>query len=229
MTPLSKRLLLLFVVLATGLSLSFLLPSKLHTPEPGINMELPLFIDQWVGRDMAVSEAEQRILGADTTFARKLYTNAKGDEIYVSIVLAGQDMNSSIHRPEMCLPAQGYVTIASAPHVINAESPLTVQRLYNKRKLPLRNGGEIDEHSLDYYWFVSSSETTNNHLMRNVIDARDRLLKGYAQPWAFISVIGRISEGLVPFGRNEKQTDEMMGEFITQLLPSIQKETVHSR
>lgn len=229
MTTLSKRLCILFIVFAVGLGSVYLLPTGLHTPEPGVNMELPLFIDDWVGRDVSVSKAEQDALGMETQFSRKSYTNAKGDEIYVSIVLSGQDMNTSIHRPERCLPAQGYTMVSSSDRVIPTEDPLTVRRLHNKRMLPLRSGGEIAEYSLDYYWFVSSSETTNDHIERNFIDVRDRVLKGYAQPWAFVTVISRISEGLVPFGRNEQQTDEMLDQFIRKLVPIIQKETVRNR
>jgi len=229
MTSLNKRLCILFIVFLAGLGSVYLLPTGLHTPEPGVNMELPLFIDDWVGRDMAVSKAEQDTLGPETRFSRKSYINAKGDEIYVSIVLSGQDMNTSIHRPERCLPAQGYTMMTSTDRVIPMEQPLTVRRLHNKRMLPLKNGGEIAERSLDYYWFVSSSETTNDHIERNIIDIRDRVLKGYAQPWAFVTVISSITKDLVPFGRDERQTDEMLEQFIRKLVPIIQKETVRNR
>ena len=62
-------------------------------------MQLPQFVGDWYGIDQPVSQGERDILGPDTEFVRKLYTNGRGGEIYVSIVLSGPDMNTSIHRP----------------------------------------------------------------------------------------------------------------------------------
>ena len=44
---------------------------------------------------------ERSTLGYETEFARKLYTNGRGDEIFVSIVLANRDMNTSILKTEL--------------------------------------------------------------------------------------------------------------------------------
>ena len=145
-------------------------------------------------------------------------------------------MSTSIHRPERCLPAQGY-TVASSQSlkVVLQPQPLTVTRLHNLRPLyteagkPIlgRNGKSLNEFSLLYYWFVGCSDTTNDHNTRYTIDSRDRLLKGYNQPWAYVTVMSRISQGLQPFGRTEAQTDAMIQAFIQKLVPLIQKPTVH--
>ncbi len=225
-SPIVKRLLVLQGVLLLGLGSIALLPKAPERPEPGISMNLPLFVGDWVGKDEEVSEKERQVLGPDTQFARKSYTNMKGDQIFVSIVLAGHDMNTSIHRPERCLPAQGYVMIDSSVRKLDMDNPITVTRLHNKRNIPLRDGGHITEYSLDYYWFVGSSETTHDHIERNYIDVRDRLLKGYNQPWAFVTVICRITEGLLPRGRSEAETDKVINDFLKELIPVIMKDTV---
>lgn len=221
-----KRLIVLQGVLLVGLGAVVLLPKAPERPEPGINMELPLFVGSWVGKDQEVSEKERQVLGADTQFARKSYTNMNGDEIYVSIVLAGHDMNTSIHRPERCLPAQGYVMLDSSVRKLDMENPITVTRLHNKRPIPLRDGRTVTEYSLDYYWFVGATETTHDHIERNFIDVRDRLFKGYNQPWAFVTVISRITEGWTPRGRNEAETDKLINDFLKELIPLIQKDSV---
>ena len=71
-------------------------------------MELPIFVGAWMGEDAAISEREREVLAPDTRFARKTYTGPHGDKIFVSIVMSGDDMTNSIHRPERCLPAQGW-------------------------------------------------------------------------------------------------------------------------
>lgn len=219
------RLFILLCILAGGYSLIWILPVKTSRSEPGVKMELPLFVGDWVGSDEKVSERERAILGPDTTFARKSYTNGRGQHIYVSIVLAGQDMNVSIHKPENCLPAQGYTILNSYPDTVEMKDGrrLTATRLFNRRTLTLPNQKEIDENSLDYYWFVGSRHTTDSHVKRHFADNRDRLLRGENQPWAFVMVISRISKGLQPFGLDEKETEAMIKDFIADLVPEIHR------
>src|SRR5450432_2531774 len=104
----TRRLLLAVVAVVIGLATVFLLPRKPGVGEAGIRLELPARIGDWEGKDMEVSAREREVLAKDTGFARKVYRNSFGDEIYVSIVLSGEDMTNSIHRPERCLPAQGW-------------------------------------------------------------------------------------------------------------------------
>ncbi len=225
-----QRLIVLFAFMVLCFAGLKLLPKSPGRPDPGIRMELPSFVGEWFGEDVAVSQREIDILGADTTFARKVYSNAAGDHIFVSIVLAGEDMNTSIHRPERCLPAQGYVVMDSSRRKIEfGGDELSVTRLHNRRLIPVSEDREVTEYSLDYYWFVGSNETTPDHIERNLMDIRDRALKGYSQPWAFVTVMSRISEGLVRFGRNEEETDKMLDTFIQELLSKIQKDNVKIR
>ena len=107
----TSRLALLLAVLLGGLSSIFLLPRQLGFQPVGIELELPKMVGGWYGRDVTVSEKERIVLGEGTEFARKSYRNGRGYEIVASIVLSGQDMNTSIHRPERCLPSQGFTVI----------------------------------------------------------------------------------------------------------------------
>jgi len=225
-----KRLLALNAIVLLGLSSVFILPTAPQRPEPGVNMALQDFIGEWYGQDAKVTQKERETLGPDTQFARKVYTNAKGDAIFVSIVLAGNDMNTSIHRPERCLPAQGYTMIDSrAVKVDLPKGPLTVTRLHNRRPLDVEGHPGLTEYSLNYYWFVGSTETTPSHFERNFMDIRDRLLRGYTQPWAYVTVVSRISEKLQRYGKNEAQTDAMLDSFMKELIPTLQKPEVKNR
>ncbi len=75
--------------------------------EPGVVMELPGSLTGLWGSDQPVSESEKVILPADTEFAKKIYSDGLGNDIHCQIVLAGAEKRS-IHRPEVCLPAQGW-------------------------------------------------------------------------------------------------------------------------
>ena len=171
-----------------------------------------------------MTQFERDVLGPDTQFVRKLYRNFSGDEIFVSIVLSGPDMNTSIHRPERCLPAQGW-TVAETRAVTlpTAAGNLRMTRLHNMRSVRTEGGRSVSIYDLTYYWFVGHSDETPSHFERTWIDIRDRLLKGRNQQWAYVTVAGMITKDLQMFGRTEKETDELIQAFVSQLAPKLQK------
>lgn len=221
MTP--RRLVLLLVFLAAGFSTIFVLPTTARMQPAGIRLELPQFVGKWYGVDQAISPRELEMLAGDTEFARKLYTDAAGNSIFVSIVLSGADLDNSIHRPERCLPAQGW-TIADSDALripLDAGKNLAVTRLHNVRQVPLRNKTTVSIYNLNYYWFVGYNHLTASHLERTMFDIRDRVFRGYNQRWAYITIAADITKGLTPFGHSEAETDKMLQDFIRQIYPAI--------
>lgn len=223
-----KRLAILFVLLAGGFGSVFFLPAAPKEQPVGIVLELPKFIGGWYGTDLAISDKERTVLGAETDFARKSYKNGRGDEVQVSIVLSGHDMNTSIHRPERCLPAQGW-TIANKKGTeiaIPDRGKLPMTRMLNTQ--PRRSAdGKLTAtiFNLNYFVFVGHTDVTGSHFGRTIIDIRDRLFKGQNQRWAYITVAATITDNLAPNGLNEEQTDKLVTEFIKQLVPHIVKDS----
>jgi EpsI family protein len=224
----TKRLVLLLLVMVLGLSAVFLLPAAGKSQPVGIKLELPQLVGGWYGVDQKISERELQILAADTEFARKRYTRtATGDTIWVSIVLSGLDLDNSIHRPERCLPAQG-VTIADSRKVDiplgEGARSLKVTRLHNVRSVQTNDGKVFALYSLNYYWFVGYHHLTASNLQRTFLDMRDRVLKGYNQRWAYITVAADVTEGIFQNGRSEKETDNIIQNFVRDLFPKISAE-----
>jgi EpsI family protein len=217
-----RRLIVLLIVMLGGLSAVFALPKHTRLVPPAISLSLPDFLGDWYGTDEEVSEGERSILGPDTQFARKKYTDSRGNEIHVSIVLSGPDMNTSIHRPERCLPAGGWTVTDSKRLALPAGAgEIQATRLHNVRTGRLNNGQPLTINSLNYYWFVGHSDMTPSHIERTWIDIRDRVLKGYNQQWAYVSVLAWISKDYQVFGRDEKQTDKLIQSFIKDLEPDL--------
>lgn len=221
----TKRLLLLQVLLIAGLSLVFLLPKVANSTPQGIDLTLPNSLGSWFGEDQKVTEQELLVLAKDTEFARKLYTNGQGDQIYASIVLSGQDLDNSIHRPERCLPAQGWSIadsrVIKIPVAQASPDSVDVTRLHNLRKVATQDGRTVSVYGLNYYWFVGATDVTPSHLRRTYIDIRDRIMYGYNQRWAYITVAATITENITQFGRSEQETDAMVQQFIGELFPQI--------
>lgn len=221
----TSRLAVLLAVLLGGMSSIFLLPKQLGFQPVGVEVELPKMVGGWYGQDVDVSEKERKVLGEGTDFARKVYHNGRGYEITASIVLSGQDMNTSIHRPERCLPAQGFTVIdkRSVPIARSESAPMWVTRLQNVRNMPAANEAPTAFYNLTYYWFAGHTDVTGSHLKRTWLDVRDRLIHGYNQRWAYITVAATLPPGSIDDPRIEQTVDEWIQDFIKQLLPKIQK------
>jgi EpsI family protein len=219
----ASRLTVLLLTLAIGLSSVFLLPSSGKTEPVGIKLALPEYVGRWYGVDQQISELEREGLAGDTEFARKQYTDGMGDTIFASIVLSGHDLDNSIHRPERCLPAQGWMVADSKTLSIALPrgGNLQVTRLHNVREATGRDGKVIPIYNLNYYWFVGYHRMTASHLERTFLDIQDRILKGYNQRWAYITIASDITKGLIPFGRSESETDAMIQDFIQRLFPQV--------
>ena len=100
-------------ILGAGILVTALTSDVTRVSEPGVRLVdgqpfLPEKVADWTGGELqGLSENERKLLPADTEGARRLYTDKAGDEVFCSIILAGREV-TSIHRPELCLPGQGW-------------------------------------------------------------------------------------------------------------------------
>jgi len=193
--------------------------------EPGVVMELPgSLIGLW-GSDQPVSESEKVILPADTEFAKKIYSDGMGNDIHCQIVLAGAEKRS-IHRPEVCLPAQGW-TIKSGevvPVKLVDGRTLEVMKLTVVRPVTLNNGTQRDLTSVFCYWFIGKHATTPHHFVRVLKTNLDMLLHNTNHRWAYVIVNAPVLEGFVPGGKDLQQTTARVEAAIAELGPQIMPE-----
>lgn len=64
-------------------------------------------IEGWTSEELGPGEAELKMLPADTRIEKRRYESEDGDWFVATLVVGGAS-KSSIHRPELCLPAQGW-------------------------------------------------------------------------------------------------------------------------
>lgn len=220
-----KRLLILQALLACGLGTIFYIPHQTKLQPCRVRMELPELMGGWAGKPQAVTDAEHAMLAGDTEFCRKVYNDGLGDQVLVSIVLSGHDLDNSIHRPERCLPAQGWdIEDTKSLNIPVAQAPggmLPVTRLHDVKQQRLSDGRVVNVYDLNYYWFIGYSDITASHLEREYIDMKDRLLHGYNQRWAYVTVAATITKSLASNGRDEAQTDAMINDVIRRVYPLI--------
>lgn len=194
--------------------------------EEGIDLNLPDSVGKFWGTRQEISEGERVILPPDTEFAKKLYADGQGDNINCQIVLAGAEKRS-IHRPEVCLPGQGW-TLKSGqviPIQLDNGQMLEVMNLTISRPVTLQNGQQKELTSYFMYWFVGKDTTTPRHLVRILKTNLDMLVHNTNHRWAYIIVSSPILEGFTQDGKNAEQTLDMLKKFIGEVAPHImQKE-----
>ena len=76
----TSRLAILLAALS-AMSTVFFLPKQTVQQPTGVKLELPAMAGDWKGTDMKITDKEIGILGMETEFARKSYTNGRGDEL----------------------------------------------------------------------------------------------------------------------------------------------------
>lgn len=217
----TKRLFNIQIVLLAGFVSIFALPHSNKSTPAGISTALPEFVGLWWGEDAPITDREREVLAKDTQFGRKTYTGPHGEKIFVSIIMSGDDMTSSIHRPERCLVAQGWSIQDAEKRVlpISDGKSLEMSRLHNIHPVDLPDKTRAMLRMLDYYWFVGSEKMTSSHMIRTGIDLRDRILRGQAQRWAYVTVASN-----VPFADpNDEGTAELTERFIQQLAPKLKR------
>ena len=221
----TKRLLTVEIVLLAGFGAVFLLPHATKSSPAGIAMKLPNVVGAWLGDDAPVTDREREVLSKDTQFARKTYIGPQGEQIYVSIVMSGDDMTNSIHRPERCLPAQGWTLQSSEKCALPLRGGKSIEltKLHNYRAIEQPDKSRPVLNNLSYYWFIGSNEMTASHFRRTQLDMRDRILHGYNQRWAYVTVTANVTKGWLRPERTEEETTAMLEQFIKDLVPHLER------
>jgi EpsI family protein len=224
--PLNRSLLVMALAIFTALFCIWTTPPTGQTVA-GVTLTLPDYVGQWWGFDQSMSEAEKTLLPSDTEFERKEYDLAQGDKIVCSIVLSGAEKRS-IHRPEICLPAQGW-TLRSGQVIdvpLHSGHALKVMNLTITRPATTVTGQNIEVPAYYMYWFVGDKVTTPYHWERLWLTSWDRIVHHVNHRWAYVIVTSPITQGLKPDGKNGAETLEMLKAFIADVVPSFQKDGI---
>lgn len=125
------------------------------------------------------SEAELHVLPSDTVIDKRMYREPDGAWYSVSLIVGGRH-KSSIHRPEMCLPSQGFQMTDPCSRDISGVC---------WRELALVRG-DAPRLSFAYTFFNQDGFRTDSHVARILRDVWDRSVNGRIDRWAMLTVNG---------------------------------------
>ncbi len=186
---------------------------------------LPFSVGEAISKPLPISQVELDWLPKDTLFGRRIYEAPDGFESMISVVLMGRD-RTSIHKPQYCLPGQGWVIesteeipiqLSSNPESGTPEQEIKAMKLGMKRTVTLENGQEMTVLGYFIYWFVSGDQITSDHRERMYLMAKDLLFEGVLKRWAYVAYFSTCYPG------QEEELLKRMTTFIGRSAPEFLK------
>jgi hypothetical protein len=185
-----------------------------------MKIDLPERVLDFTSSNVPESEVVLGYLPKDTSFVERSYTLPDGSPgIYATIILMGAD-RTSIHRPEYCLLGQGWNPDKKTEVRVTIERPrhyeLPVMRWDISATVKTPDGRKQELHGIYLFWFVADNEQTTGNIQLQCYLARDLLLKGVLQRWAYVSFFSVCPPG------QEEATFERMKQLIAASVPEFQ-------
>ncbi len=210
-----------------GLALCARTDASLTLAEPGIGLNLPLQTRGFQGQALEMTAQEQNVLDEGVRLARTVYRSEKGLRVLATVVVGGPGKRT-LHRPEVCLPGQGW-TIASSNVVPvsladGREVEATLLQIF--RETELEPGQRVRMRGLNFYWYVGSDGTTRpdyyGHISKGYQDA---ILRNLNHRWSMVSIFVPVSEA--PLGQEDPLLAfgvlEEVRAFLADWVPAIRR------
>ncbi|MGE9268490.1 MAG: exosortase-associated EpsI family protein [Verrucomicrobiales bacterium] len=238
---LSVKIRTIIFVLMAGVTVGLcqLFPNAATNPEAGLVMWLPSDYRGLVGTREEMSPQEIQWLPEDTTQLKMVYRDPLGPDegleslyrsISATLILAGADPRS-LHRPEVCMPAQGWQIVKREVVPVETEGgPLEVMDLHLLRYWQKENGdfylddegNKIKQRAHYVYWLVGRDGSTPHYWQMKLQGFMNNAFKNINDRWGYPSVMIWVDERLGD-ERGEEVARERYVEFIREVAPHYQK------
>jgi Protein of unknown function (DUF3485) len=227
-----KRLLFLTALALIGVTAGALVWLRAHQRlgEPGLRavavpgsvvmkLALPAKVLDFTSTNVPTSQVVLDYLPKDTSFAQRYYSAPDGTWAVANVILMGAD-RTSIHRPEYCLPGQGW-QIRDQREVklqVAGENPyeLPVQKWTIANTFTTPDGTKQPVSGLYVFWFVTKDQITADFatMLRAMLVSQIR--HGTIQRWAYVSYFTACAPG------QEENTFARIQQLITASAPEFQ-------
>ena len=160
---------------------------------PGqVNVEIafPANVLDFTSTNVPTSQVVLDYLPKDTSYASRLYTAPDGFQVMANLILMGAD-RTSIHRPDYCLPGQGWqiaekisvkIPIAGASAY---ELPVQEWVVHNNFTAP--DGRSQAVSGVYVFWFVAGNDETDDYTSNQTSIFYHLFRHGELQRWAYAS------------------------------------------
>ncbi len=170
-------------LLVPVLSCILIVPAMLYqamTPEVVVARAPKLSLGEIAGftsERIEPSEAELNVLPNDTVIVKRRYEAPNGEWMAVSLVIGGKS-KSSIHRPELCLPAQGFAMVESRTRTVAGRDWRFINLVAK----------DSPTFGFAYTFFNQEGFSTASHVSRIFRDIVDRSVLNRIDRWVMVTV-----------------------------------------
>jgi len=197
-------------------------PGIRATPIPGTVMtkiDLPERVLDFTSTNVPEPELVLGYLPKDTSYAERIYSKPDGTRIQSTVILMGTD-RTSIHRPEYCMPGQGWnidgKRIVNIPIDDNPPYQLEVAQWNVSQVVKQPDGRQVKVCGLYVFWYTANNEQTANHDKMLEWLTLDLFRTGALQRWAYISYFTLCEPG------QEDATFDQIKRLITAQVPQFE-------
>ena len=155
-----------------------------------MRIELPERVLDFTSTNLPTAQVVLDYLPKDTSYAQRRYTAPDGAWALASVILMGAD-RTSIHRPDYCLPGQGWQirdkTDVTLPIAGAAPYELTVKKWTLGNTYTGASGQPQPVSGIYVFWFVTRNRTTGDFpaMLKSMLF--HELTSGVLQRWAYVS------------------------------------------
>ncbi|MGD0252333.1 MAG: exosortase-associated EpsI family protein [Verrucomicrobiota bacterium] len=183
-----------------------------------MKIDLPERVLDFTSTNVPEDQTVLYTLPKDTSYAQRRYVAPDGFQVNANVILMGAD-RTSIHKPDYCLPGQGWSinkkTVVNVPvsGAQNYQLPVAKWVVGNSYQTP--DGEKVAARGIYVFWFVADGEQTTDNYQRMWWLGRDLLRTGVLQRWAYISYFSVCWPGQeeATFARMKKLIAASVSEF----------------
>lgn len=206
------------------LGLCAVTPVNKGLSDPGLTMELPVMVDQFFGEAMPMSAQERAVFEEGVELVRRRYVNLQDQAILGTLVMSGP-ITQSLHRPEVCLPGQGW-QIAEQRRVTirppDAEPfEATMLRLFREVEAP--DGRRLRVRGYNIYWYTGYGVSTADYQQHIVITHRDAIFRNLRHRWGMSSFFLEMPPTLdeEPNPMQDVAATSLLTDFVGRIAPQV--------
>lgn len=168
-------------------------PGIKAVPIPGsvaMKINLPERVLDFTSTNVPEPEIAIGYFPKDTSYAERMYFGPNNCRIQNTAILMGSD-RTSIHRPEYCMPGQGWSIddkqVLDIPIRDQPPYKLQVAAWKVSQVVQQSDGKSVKVGGVYLYWYVANNEETMNHDKMLEWLTLDLFRTGELQRWAYVS------------------------------------------
>jgi hypothetical protein len=186
---------------------------------------LPLSLGDYQGREFDMTADEKNLLDEGVRLARNVYASAAGRQIMATVILSGFEKRS-LHRPEVCLPNQGWTVTdrTQIPLQMKDGREINIMMMRIFRDAEPQPGVKVRTRAINFYWYIGSDGTScADHYEHVFLSYYDAVFRNIQHRWAMASIYVPLPEQRV--GQEDPMLElnavEDARAFLSQLAPAF--------